>query len=292
MAQNQSGYASFVRTLARDFSSFRALQAFLELKDSPSCKSLRSTITYIDFQADDELISRTIHETELKTVATPGVKRLFIIDNLSAETTITLGDAFNIDPQFFLDFIDAIPAEWDVTETPKRSRDTIIPKPWYNFEKAIGHLPMLNSMRENNHHIAIRYIGSREYQNTTNRQKLNERVEPDLSKMVVERIAGLHRPVSRAGKDFDIVAMIRHTAAVWFAPRPNKEADWTTGERHLRLLANCEHQIRFRTYVCSKALSSWIPHLKPKIQPTARGCNLYTGPSCHHPCRPLHRQPQ
>ncbi|KAH7131477.1 hypothetical protein B0J13DRAFT_626555 [Dactylonectria estremocensis] len=232
-------YKVLVDNLARDFPRFKSLQSFLNLQ-----KTRTSNIKRIDFPDSGRLVEadvRTVHEDDLSAAINlhDSARRLFIVENLSPCTVRTLGDCLKISPEFFLDYIDAIPSDFVITEGSKnrmKEQDTerhdVVPKPWYRHEKVDGHLPMLASLKPNNDHINIQYIGPREYEGSSDHRP-RERMQPDVSKMNVARIAGLHFPIKLDpdGKTrFDNVAMTRHTAAVWFKPPTDlSQPEWTTG---------------------------------------------------------------
>jgi hypothetical protein len=223
-------YATFVNLVARDSAKFKALQEFLDLGTSSVGES---NITRVDFPSTGgPLRCTTVDQSGLHMAITDGSSRkLFVVENLSPTVVKTLGGYLKIDPQFFLDYIDAIPKDFDITK-PKRERDNIVPTPWYRFEKIDGHLPALISLKQDSEYIQLQYIGSREYLSTG---FAPERMKPDLAKMNIERIAGLQVPIMRDGKHFCNIAMTRHFASVWFKrPEDPSNPEWTVGKCFLK----------------------------------------------------------
>ncbi|KAH7127586.1 hypothetical protein EDB81DRAFT_889382 [Dactylonectria macrodidyma] len=232
-------YKVLVDNLARDFPRFKPLQAFLNLQETRSSRI--KSVDFPDSGRPGEAEVKAVQEGGLSAAITDHVssRRLFIVEDLSPRTVTTLGDCLQINPEFFLDYIDAIPSEFVITEGSKgrmkeqdAERRDIVPKPWYRHEKVDGHIPMLASLKPNNNHINIQYIGPREYEGSPT-QRPSERMQPDMSKMNVARIAGLHFPIKLDpnGKTrFDNVAMTRHTVAIWFKPPTDpSRPEWTTG---------------------------------------------------------------
>ncbi|KAF5972530.1 hypothetical protein FBULB1_8696 [Fusarium bulbicola] len=141
------------------------------------------------------------------------------------------GGLWNVDPQFFLDYIDAVPSEMDVTKEETSYRPNLIPMAWYRHQAVEGCLPILKSMSTRYDYVSFRFIGPREYKREDS-CKVLERMEPDMKKMNVERIAGLNVPITRklgkGGRQFDNVAMTRHCASIWFKQADDcTHSEWT-----------------------------------------------------------------
>jgi hypothetical protein len=222
--------------VARGLDRFKSLGAFLRIGDRSNPYPVSEPkITIITFQDDGSCDSKELPSWatdlpgEIKNGSNP---KLFLVQNISPKAIRILGGQLKIDPQFFSDYIDAMPSIFDVTKYPERKREDIIPIPWYNIEKVEPNIPMLASLKSENNYIQLRFVGAREYQGGHKHEGLKERITPDLNKMNIERTAGLHVPISRNGTSFDHVALIRHYVSVWFnAMTPVKQGypRWTRG---------------------------------------------------------------
>ncbi|CAM1504610.1 Fc.00g022010.m01.CDS01 [Cosmosporella sp. VM-42] len=233
-------YAIFVDNLVKQsstFARFKALQNFLELDQFSAPGNVthhigESEISVIEFPTGKEPVYHPkVDECDLALNTDKSARQLFIIENISPRVVRILGGHLEVDPAFFLDYLDAIPAEFDITKEVECARPTLVPIPWYRFQKAEGHLPILNSVKSDLDHITLRFVGPREYDKPNNREA-QERMNADLQKMNVERIAGLHVPIARqtgaGGCQLNNIAMTRHCAALWFKePKDPNHPEWT-----------------------------------------------------------------
>jgi hypothetical protein len=222
----------------RGLDRFQSLRAFLRAGDHPNPRPLSEPkITIITFQSNGSCESKELANwaADLPGEINNGTNpKLILVQNISPKTIRILGGQLKVDPQFFSDYIDAMPSIFDVTKHPERKREDIIPAPWHNFEKLEPNLPILASLKSDNNYIQIRFVGAREYRGGLKHEALRkERMTPDLTKMNVERIAGLHVPIARKGISFDNIALTRHCASVWFnSMTPIKQGypDWNRGK--------------------------------------------------------------
>lgn len=223
----EDGYRTFVSETASRIAKFKPLNAWI---NSSTQRGLRSAahITAITFSKQDMPSKpRTIiNESELKKELERGLDHeLFIVENITPKVLTLLGGHYRVDPQFFLDYLDAVlPPRPNAKETD--------PLPWYRLGNIEEHLPVLRSVQSKMDHIHLRFIGSREYQPEDAKEspiKLPDRIEPDLSKSSVERIAGGYNPIPRDDKSFYPIAMTRHCAAAWFDGEGSQHG-WRKGQ--------------------------------------------------------------
>ena len=232
-------YNDRVAKLARDFPRFKPLQSFLSLQETRT-----SNIKSVDLFEDDgsvALRAETVLEDDLpKAIGDGSSRRLFIVENLSPGTATTIGDCLGVDPEFFIDYIDAIPSEFVISKEGKDEeaghRRELMPRPWYRFEKVDGYLPMLSSVKPRSKHINIQHIGPIEYE-TSLSKNLAEPTLSTLPHINVARKAGLHYPIDHnlnGRNKLNKIAMARHTVAVWFKPPDDlSQPKWTTGTQGL-----------------------------------------------------------
>jgi hypothetical protein len=222
----------------RGLDRFKSLSAFLRLGDVPSLHSVSDPkISIITFREEGSCDPKDLPNwsTDLDDEIKSGADaKLILVQNISPEVIRILGGQLKIDPQFFSDYIDAMPSIFDVTKYPERKRKDIIPIPWYNIEKVEPSMPMLASQKCESSHIQIRWVGAREYQGGVKHKELKERILPDLTKMNIERNAGLHVPITRNGRSFDHIVLTRHVGSIWFnikiSPVQQGCPQWTRGK--------------------------------------------------------------
>ncbi|KAH7403118.1 hypothetical protein BKA64DRAFT_441447 [Cadophora sp. MPI-SDFR-AT-0126] len=246
-AQLEIEYAQFIseiahgsdqlkHQIARGLDRFKSLDAFLRIGDLPNGHShSESRITTVTFQNDGNCKTRelTTWMNDLPEEVETGIDpKLIIVENLSPKAIRMLGGQLKIDPLFFSGYIDAMPSMFDVTKTPVGKRPEIIPVPWYNIEQVEPSIPMLASLKSESSHIMIRFVGAREYEGGLKHTRLKERIDPDLTKMNVERTAGLHVPIQRNHRSFENIALTRHCTSVWLntvRPAKKRQPLWTRG---------------------------------------------------------------
>lgn len=226
---------------SRAFLRYKVLDTFLHLNSYPGPNG-------IPFHIGDARISLISHDCSGDLTLTPDIKehelasnikmdsycQIFIVENITPKAVRLFGGLWNVDPQFFLDYIDAVPDEIDVTKEETSSRGDLIPTPWYRHQAVEGYLPVLKSSSTRYDHVSFRFVGLREYKRE-DFCKVPERIKPDMKKMNVERIAGVHVPITRKlgreGRQFDNIAMTRHCASIWFKqPEDPTDPQWTKGK--------------------------------------------------------------
>ena len=173
--------------------------------------------------------------------------RLFIVQDISPQTLVLFEDYWNVDPEFFLDYLDLS------TRAPTKGKRTVKPTPWYRLGDIEDHLPPLSSTNADIEHIIIRYIGPRELSDPNGnlpQPPVPDRLKSNLRNTYIERVGGGHNPTSAESNTFSNtllkwisgypiqsqsetpelhpIALIRHSAAAWFG----KESDgqWNKGE--------------------------------------------------------------
>ncbi|CVL13883.1 hypothetical protein FPRO06_09962 [Fusarium proliferatum] len=237
-------YSNFIASLAeraktsRIFLRYKVLDSFLHLDSYPDPNGVSvhledAKLSLISFDKSGNLaITPNVKEHEVASkVDMDSSRQIFIVENVTPKVIRLFGGLWDIDPQFFLDYIDAMPAEMDITKEEISPRPDLVTKAWYRHQAVDGYLPVLESTKTRYDHVSFRFIGPREYRREDS-GKLLERMKPDMRKMNVERIAGLHVPITRkldkGGRQFDNVAMARHCASIWFKqPDDSTHSEWT-----------------------------------------------------------------
>jgi hypothetical protein len=180
---------------------FAALRNFLHLDgyaqhEIPQCAG-NPIITVAAFRPHTaELEFQNVETHNLDSIINHDIPQLFLVENITPALIKLLGGHLGIDPRFFLDYIDAIPGEFNITMEEEATRRDIVPTPWYRLQSVLGHLPMLCSSRAEREHIQMRFVGPRQC-NKANNRNASERMRPDLQKMNVERVAGLQISIAR-----------------------------------------------------------------------------------------------
>jgi len=256
----QNEYKNFLRITASRLSKFKPLDTFLHSKTNVPAR-----ITAIKFRngsvpSKESDINELELENQLKHRNDPNDHQLFIVENITPNVVALIGHYCKVDPQFFLDYLDAVLLSefnpihslhnsrvmetlpwarlgkiWEhvklfETKLPQNSHRQIESLSWYRLGNIEEHLPALRSVQRDMNHIHIRYIGPREYQPTdpiTSPTELPDHIEPEQDKSNVERVAGGHIPIPLEGQRFYPAAMTRHSAAAWFDG--DKSKPWQTG---------------------------------------------------------------
>jgi hypothetical protein len=246
-------YAAFIDKITsvggpRYLQRFAALRNFLNL-DGYAQHGIRTHLgrpimTVVTFKPNTaELDFQTLETHELRSIIDHDSFQLFLVENITPELVRCLGGYLEVDPEFSLDYIDAIPGDFNITKEEEAARPDIVPIPWYRLQSVEGHLPMLPSLRAEREHIHLRFIGPRECRGASNRNA-ELRMRPNLQKMNVERLAGLQIPIARdtgsGGRQFDNVAMTRQRASVWFkkTSADSKRPEWLKGRARTLIIKN------------------------------------------------------
>ena len=204
----REAYGKWLKSVASRFPKFKVLNAFAN-SPQPGSQNLShiSDITVITFSDANEPTFQSMKESELEEELEKDVNhQLFIVENISPEVMKLLGYFCDVDPQVFLDYLDA---------TLKPGTNTLVPLPWYRLESIEEHLPVLRSVQSQADHIHIPFIGAREYHPVDPkepRKKLPDRIVSEGQ----TRVAGGHNPIPRDDKHFHSAALIRFGATVWF----------------------------------------------------------------------------
>ncbi|KAF5638575.1 translation initiation factor eIF-2B subunit delta [Fusarium tjaetaba] len=223
-------YANFIASLAeramtsRIFQRYKVIDSFLHLDSYPGPNG-------VPFHIEDAKLSLISFDRSSNPTLTPNIKEHELASKVDMDSSRQIFIVENITPKFFLDYIDAVPAEMDITKEETSPRTDLVTKAWYRHQAVDGYLPILKSTNTRYDHVSFRFIGPREYRREGSGNLL-ERMKPDMEKMNVERIAGLHVPITRklgkGGRQFDNVAMARHCASVWVKqPDDSIHSEWT-----------------------------------------------------------------
>lgn len=189
-----------------------------------------------------------------KALSEQGIgNQLFIVNDLSPRAVRLFGGYWNIDPQFFLDYIDVLPKD-----NARANERGIRPAPWFRHEDIEHHLPMLRSMDAERQHVTIRYVGPREHRTEDENApsvRLGSRgiLHPGFDNCYIQRGGGGLDPIYPEHKSFwkwlsatlklarrdplsdekDFpklwpVSMVRNSAATWFGKE--NSGQWKNGE--------------------------------------------------------------
>lgn len=161
---------------------------------SPSTNiPFKSNIFLVQFRKDSALKVTPVSENKLGGILDENEEsQLFIVQDLSPHALKIFGGHWNVDPQFFLDYL------YVVTREAASDRRQIIPTPWYRLGDIENHLPLLRSTDADMEHVTIRCIGPREYRPLNPKSptpRVPDRFEPDLQSTYVERLGGGHNPI-------------------------------------------------------------------------------------------------
>jgi len=219
-------------------------------KVPPSSNNTGKSVVLVQFSGNGMSPEpKPLTEEELKEEleVTNSKPRLFIVQDISPQTLVLFEDYWNVDPEFFLDYLDLS------TRAPTKGKRTVKPTPWYRLGDIEDHLPPLSSTNADIEHIIIRYIGPRELSDPNGnlpQSPVPDRLKSNLRNTYIERVGGGHNPISAESNTFfntllkwisgypiqsqseapelHPIALIRHSAAAWFG----KESDgqWNKGE--------------------------------------------------------------
>jgi hypothetical protein len=209
-------YREFVATMASKVSSFQRLHAFLQSgclnhNDLDKPRGMPK-ISYIAFRENDLPTKPVdINEENLKeSLAENKESKLYIVENISPSITAVLGGTWNIDPQFFLDYLDDAP--------------------WWRINDVEQHLNALPSIRKTQfNHIVSRFIASREFYSPDASEltgRIPDRLEAAELASGMKKICGGLNPLPRDGREFHPVGMIRRSVGVWFGPECSEIRSW------------------------------------------------------------------
>jgi hypothetical protein len=200
----EDDYHIFVSETASKIDKFKVLHAFVTLSTKRALES-NVHITVITFSNQEMPAKREITGSKLKELQRGVDHQLYIVENITPTVLTLLGGYCNVDPQFFLDYLDAILRTQHDSKESRANRTEVEPRPWYRLGDLEETLPVLRSIQSKMDHIHSRFIGPREYQPEDTKAlpvELPDRIEPDLDKRSVERIVGGHNPIPHDGKSF------------------------------------------------------------------------------------------
>lgn len=221
-------YASAVTRLAREHPRFKPLHDFCGLQSAQ-----KSKVTVIDFPDSGAPVFKKVTEDSLgDQLCKSDNQQLVIVENLSPVTLCTLGGLLDVDPQFFFEHIDAVPAD----TRPRLYHRSFEPRPWYTYGNVAGHIPSLRSLDRHRQHVHLKFVGAREHSPIVQKvqpYEAQERRMPDMTTMNIERVVGRHVPMwmSSRGVPFNL-ALIRQTISVWFDRPGTTKPGFTKGGQH------------------------------------------------------------
>jgi hypothetical protein len=209
-------YRKFVAATASKVPSFQRLHAFLQ-SGCLNCDDLGeprgiTKISYIAF-GEKELPTKPIdvkEENLEKSLAEDKEGKLYIVENISSSVAALFGGTWNVDPQFFLDYLDDAP--------------------WWRIVDVEPHLDALPSVRKTqSDHIAFRFVAPREFHALDANEpprRIPDRLEAVQLAGGIKKIGGALNPIPRDGREFHPVGLIRRAAAVWFGPDSSATRCW------------------------------------------------------------------
>jgi hypothetical protein len=212
-------YRQFIATTAGKVASFKRLHSFLQSgcinhEDISKPKGV-TKITYMWF-GEHELPGNPteINEDSLQdTLAEDKECKLYIIENISPSVIACLGGSWDVDPQFFLDYLDDLP--------------------WWRIEDVESHLkPLPSVLQAQSDHFVLKFLASREFQSLDGNEKpiaIPERIEALELSSGRKQIGGGLNPIPRNGRKFHPIGLIRRTAVVWFSPCLTPTNMWKKG---------------------------------------------------------------
>jgi hypothetical protein len=250
-----STYSTLLQRLAKTSSNYQALGEFLNLTDHVSQSPTKFTIAHISSNLStfpgihfDHFDGTARLAQELGQPETNESCRLFIVENVCAQTISLLGEHFDIDPQFFADHLNN--------------------EPWYRIENIADRIPALPSSQKLHDFLQLRYIEPRQlskYQypfhvsqslfNQTDKDifgaddesvasDAKSFMKPDETTTRIPRKAGKLTPRVRKGKEFEPLLCTRQAITVWFKKRDLGSKGWTgTSTRQNSFMANTDNII-------------------------------------------------
>jgi len=208
-------YKATVQSEAKTDPVLKKLQAFMENK---KLDEMTADITSVTFE-DNHNASTGIRC--VKNVTADGLEQhlkdgmsdhqLLVVENLTPRVLKTIGRIWDVDPQFFRDYVDD--------------------SEWYRFNEVQDHLPALQYVQDQSSHVCFRFIGPREIIYTDGRKPdktLEDPVIPAPRKTTVSRIAGMFYPRGRLDLEtkkisqLKPVVLTRQKAAAWFSKDNDK----------------------------------------------------------------------
>jgi hypothetical protein len=237
LEKSASTYSTLVRRLTKTSSNYRGLEVFLNATDHVSQTPTKFTVVHIPSGLStgpgmhfDEFDGPERLAQELDQQETAESCRLFIVENVCAQTISLLGERFDIDPQFFADHLNN--------------------EPWYRIASVADRIPALPSTQKLHDFLQMRYIEPRQLSNYQYsfhddlpfvEQKENvdaaddesvasdakSFIEPDETTTRIPRKAGKLTPRVRKGREFGPLICTRQVITVWFKKREALSKGWT-----------------------------------------------------------------
>lgn len=233
-----SSYSALLERLARASTNYRALDDFLQksadhisqpptkftVVNIPSGLSISPGIQLEEFEGSARL-AQELDQPQAKESC-----KLFIVENICAQTVHLLGGKFDIDPQFFADHLSN--------------------EPWYRIANVATRIPALPSTQKLHDFLQLRYIEPRQlsnYQDLFHGSQSfvvqqenadaadNESVasdaksfmKPDETTTRIPRKAGKLIPRVRKGREFEPLLCTRQVITVWFKKGVVGTKGWT-----------------------------------------------------------------
>jgi hypothetical protein len=233
-----SNYSTLLQRLAKSSPNYKALDEFLSTTDHASQSATKLTVVHIPSGLSaspgiqfDHFEGAARLAQELDQPETKESCRLFIVENVCAETISLLGERFDIDPQFFADHLNN--------------------EPWYRIANVADRIPALPSTQKLQDFLQLRYIEPRQLSKfqysfhgshatfSHEERKVDKAddhsvtsdaksfMNPDETTTRIPRKAGKLNPRTRKGREFEPLLCTRQVITVWFKKTDDGSKGWT-----------------------------------------------------------------
>jgi hypothetical protein len=231
-------YSTFLQRLAKISPNYKALDEFLG-KAADHASQCPAKFTVVHIRSGDGTSSGIQFDQfegparlaeELEQPEGKESCRLFIVENVCAQTINLLGKKLNIDPQFFADHLNN--------------------EPWYRIANVADRIPALPSTQKHHDFLQLRYIEPRQISNHKTlfhgdfpfvvqeedvsladddsvSSDAKSFMKPDETTTRIPRKAGKLTPRIRKGRDFEPLLCTRQVITVWFRKSERGLKGWT-----------------------------------------------------------------
>lgn len=204
--------ASYIATVESEAERDPTLQILLDFIRNTDFDSMVANITLVTFKDSHNAgtiirCPQKIRTDDLEQSLNDGETdhQLLVVENLTPRVLETIGRLWDIDPNFFRDYVDD--------------------SEWYRLNEVREHLSALQFVQNQSSHVHFRFVGPREVRviNIKNAEnQFEDPVKQDKRKTTVPRIAGMFRPRDQLNPKndeickFKPVVLTRQKAVVWF----------------------------------------------------------------------------
>ena len=232
LEKTTSTYSTLVQRLAKTSPTYKALDDFLGITDHVTQSPAKFTVLKIRSEDPNSHGLQLDHfdgtarlAEELESTDSEDACRLFMVENVCAQTISLLGERFDIDPQFFADHLNN--------------------EPWYRIAEVADRLPALPSAQKLHDFLQLRYVEPRQLSNfqypfyassslstgkgvsTSISSDAMSFMYPDEVTTRIPRKAGKFNPRLRQGREFEPLLCTRQAITVWFKKKDTGLKGWT-----------------------------------------------------------------